>query len=158
MTRIALLLVTVVVLAGCGDKTLKSSELKDTIASQFKAQNIPLHGRVSCGLDHVVDVAALGGDVGVGEALLVVLAISSARARSSGRRRLGELLAVDDVDRALGPITAISAVGQAKVEVGAEVLGVHDVVGAAVGLAGDHGELRHGRLGSRRRAAWRRGG
>jgi hypothetical protein len=47
MTRIALLLVTVVVLAGCGDKTLKSSELKDTIASQFKAQNIPLHD-ISC--------------------------------------------------------------------------------------------------------------
>ena len=34
-----------------------------------------------------------------------------------------------------------------EVDVAAEVLGAHDVVGAAVGLAGDHGDLRDGRLG-----------
>ena len=34
-----------------------------------------------------------------------------------------------------------------EVDVGAEVLGAHDVVGAAVGLAGDHGDLRDRRLG-----------
>ena len=34
-----------------------------------------------------------------------------------------------------------------EVDVGAEVLGAHDVVRAAVGLAGDHGDLRDGGLG-----------
>jgi hypothetical protein len=34
-------------LAACGDKTLKTGELKDTIAAQFKAQGIPLHD-ISC--------------------------------------------------------------------------------------------------------------
>jgi hypothetical protein len=47
MTRVALLLVVAALLAGCGEKTLKSSELKDTIASQFKSQGAPLHD-ISC--------------------------------------------------------------------------------------------------------------
>ena len=41
------IVVAAVLLAGCGDKTLKSDELKDTIATQFKAQGAPLHD-ISC--------------------------------------------------------------------------------------------------------------
>ena len=44
------------------------------------------------------------------------------------------------------PITAISAVGHAIVHVAAHVLAAHDVVGAAVRLARDDGDLRDGRL------------
>ena len=44
-------------------------------------------------------------------------------------------------------MTAICAVGQAKFRSAPEVLGAHDVVRAAVGLAGDHRHLRHGGLG-----------
>ena len=45
-----------------------------------------------------------------------------------------------------GPITAISAVGKAKFASPRMCLRRHHAVGAAVGLAGDHGELRHRRL------------
>ncbi len=47
MRRVAALLLAAGLLAGCGEKTLKTDELKDTIASQFKAQGIPLHD-ISC--------------------------------------------------------------------------------------------------------------
>ena len=57
-------------------------------------------GRVSCGHDHVVDVAALGRRVRVGEARLVV--VHQLLAALVGRRRAGDVAAVDDVDRALG--------------------------------------------------------
>ena len=58
-------------------------------------------------VDHLVDVAALGRHEGRQEPFLVFA------------RALGDLLGVadvlpeDDLDRALGPITAICAVGQA---------------------------------------------
>ena len=49
--------------------------------------------------DHVVDVAALGRRVGVREARLVV--VDQLAAPLVGRRRAGDVAAVDDVDRAL---------------------------------------------------------
>jgi hypothetical protein len=64
--------------------------------------------------DHVVDVAALGRAVGVREARLVV--VHQLLAALVGRRRGGDVAAVDDVDRALGPITATSEVGHAKLK------------------------------------------
>src|SRR5699024_12599088 len=36
---------------------------------------------------------------------------------------------------------------RSQIGVGTEVLGSHDVVGTAEGLAGDHGDQRNGRLG-----------
>ena len=47
----------------------------------------------------------------------------------------------------LAPITAISARGQAKLTSPRRCLDAHHVVGAAVGLARDHGDLRHRALG-----------
>ena len=57
--------------------------------------------------DHLVDIAALGGDEGIGEALLVLVDALL------DLLRVAQLGAIEDLDRALGPITAISAVGQA---------------------------------------------
>src|SRR5918994_1889022 len=98
-------------------------------------------------LDHLVHVAALGGVVGVREALLVVGdQLRAARLRVV---RLLELLAEDDVDGALGSHHRHLSSRPRDVEVGPDVLRAHDVVGAAVRLARDHGQLRHGRLGER---------
>ena len=95
-------------------------------------------------LDHLVDVAALGGVVRVREALLVVGdQLGAARLRVV---RLLELLAEDDVDGSLRPHHRDLGRRPGDVEVGADVLRTHDVVGAAVGLARDHRQLRHGRL------------
>ena len=96
--------------------------------------------------DHAVDVAALGGHVGVGERVLVLrdelgapgLGVASASA---------QLLAVEDVDRALGAHHRDLGGRPGEVDVGAEVLGAHHVVRAAVGLAGDHRDQRDGGLG-----------
>ncbi len=74
--------------------------------------------------------------------------ISSLR-RAAGIVRLGELAAEDDVDRALGPHHGHLGRRPGEVEVGADVLAAHHVVGAAVGLARDHGELRRARLAVR---------
>src|SRR6202042_980098 len=60
---------------------------------------------------------------------------------------VGDVFAVDDVDRALGTHHRDLGRRPGVVEVGEHVLGRHHVVGAAVGLAGDDGELRHRRLG-----------
>ena len=98
------------------------------------------------GLDHVVEVAALGGDVGVGEALA---GTRRSAAASRGRRVVGrrDLLAEDDLDRALRrPSRRSRRVGQARFRSPRMCLRAHDVVGAAVGLARDDGELRHRRL------------
>ena len=95
--------------------------------------------------DHVVDVAALGRRVRVGEVRLVVGdQLLAARVRG---RRGGDVAAVDDVDRALGAHHRDLGRRPREVEVGEHVLGGHDVVGAAVGLARDDRDLRHGRLG-----------
>ena len=92
-------------------------------------------------LDHVVDEAAGAGDEGVGELRLVL---------GFARRELGRvalLLAEDDLDRALGAHHRDLGVRPGEVDVAAQVLGAHHVVGAAVGLARDHGDLGHRALG-----------
>jgi hypothetical protein len=72
-------------------------------------------------------------------------------ARAARRRGLprafADLLAVEDVDRALRAHDGDLAGRPGEVDVGAQVLGTHDVVGAAVGLAGDDGDLGDGGLG-----------
>jgi hypothetical protein len=78
--------------------------------------------------------------------------VSSYSAISSARLRLDvlglqDLLAAQDVDRALRAHHRDLRGRPGEVDVGAEVLGAHDVVGAAVGLAGDHRDQRDRRLG-----------
>ena len=97
--------------------------------------------------DHVVDVAALGRRVGVGEPRLVV--VHQLLAPLVGRRGALDVAPVDDVHGALGPHHRHLRLRPGEVEVGQHVLGVHDVVGAAVGLARDDRELGHRRLRER---------
>ena len=58
-----------------------------------------------------------------------------------------DLVEEDRVDRRLGPITAIEALGQRDAAVGLERRARHRVEAGAVGLAHDHRDLRHRRLG-----------
>src|SRR5262249_38717464 len=94
------------------------------------------------GLDDVVDVAERRGDVGIGE-LLVVLGDQAGPFGGRFFRLVGFLL-VQDVDGTLGAHDGQLGTGPRHVVVGADVLGAHDVVRAAVGLARDHGDLGHG--------------
>src|SRR5205807_3004319 len=55
----------------------------------------------------------------------------------------------DDVDGALRAHHGDLGGGPGEVDIPPDVLAGHHVVGPAVGLAGDHGELRHGRLAVR---------
>ena len=99
--------------------------------------------RVSRGVDDVVDQAALGRVVGVHQLGLYSLTL---RAVASGSSALGDLPAEDDVGGALGAHHG-DLVGRPGVgEVGADGLGVHDDVRAAVRLAQDQRDPRHGRV------------
>ena len=95
-------------------------------------------------VDHVVDVAARGRGVRVGELRGVLLD----QPGGGGGRIVGlrDLLLEEDLDRALGAHHRDLRRGPGEVEVAPDVLGAHDVVGATVRLAGDHGELGHRRL------------
>ena len=97
--------------------------------------------------DHVVDVAAARGDVRVGEPLLVL--VRQPRALRVDVRGRGELVAEDDVHRALDAHDRDARRRPGQVHVAADVLAAHDVVGAAVRLARDDRHLGHGRLGVR---------
>src|SRR5438309_2069843 len=101
-------------------------------------------GPGSTWLDHVVDVAALGGDVWVGKPLCVV-ADQLTALRGAGR----QLAAEKDVHRALGPHDGYLRRRPRDVEIRPDVLRAHDAVGAAVGLARDHRQLRHRRFAER---------
>src|SRR5262249_48762963 len=97
------------------------------------------------GADHRIQLAALGGDVRVGEGVLILGGALGAQVlRVVGS---GQLAPVQDVDRALGTHHRDLRGGPGQVDVTAEVLGAHDVIGAALGLAGDHGDLGDGGLG-----------
>jgi hypothetical protein len=91
--------------------------------------------------DHLVEEAALGGDEGIGEALLVVL--------DAGLDLLGfrQFRAVEDFGGTLRSHDRDFGGGPGIVHVAAEVLRRHDHIGAAIGLAGDDGDLRNRRLG-----------
>src|SRR5262249_48483087 len=99
------------------------------------------------GRDHGIDVAAVGGDVGVEQGVFVLLlAVGPQRLDLAGRGG-GEFLAVQDIRRAGGAHHGDLRGWPGQVDVGAEVLGAHRVIRAAVGLAGDHRDLGHGGLG-----------
>src|SRR5918998_295648 len=94
---------------------------------------------------HVVDVAHLGGDPRVVEPLLV--SGDELLALSVGVFGLVELAPEDDIDRGGGAPGRALPPGPRDVDVRPDVLGVHDVVGPAVGFARDNGHLRNARLG-----------
>src|SRR5438034_5007557 len=83
-------------------------------------------------VDDVVHVAAPRCEIRVGEFLPVLRLPLLARLLSF----------IEDFDRTLGPHDRDLRRGPCHVVVPADVLRVHHVVGAAVRLAGDHGELR----------------
>ena len=97
------------------------------------------------GADDGVDVAAFGGGVRVGEGVFVLGGFLLAEL--AGVVGGGQFAAVEDADGAGGAHDGDLGGGPGEVDVAAEVLGAHDVVGAAVGLAGDDGDLGDGGLG-----------
>src|SRR5207302_8543037 len=84
-------------------------------------------------LDHIVDVAALGGDVRVGEALAVVA--DQLRAFRGPVLRCFQLTAIDNVDGTFGVHHRNLGGGPGDVDVGANVLLAHDAVRACVVVA-----------------------
>src|SRR6478735_632308 len=98
--------------------------------------------------DDGVDVAAFGGDVRVDEGVLVLLLQLQAQGVDvvAVLGGLEEAFAVDEPDGAGGAHDGDLGGGPGEVDVGAHVLGAHHVVGAAVGLAGDDGDLPDGGL------------
>src|SRR5690606_6808407 len=86
-----------------------------------------------------------GGEVRVGERVLVLG--DELGPQGVGVLGGGQLTPVEDVHRALGPHDRDLRGRPGQVDVRAEVLGAHDVVGAAVRLAGDDRDQRHGGLG-----------
>ena len=95
-------------------------------------------------LDDVVDIAARRGDVRVGELRLVLRDQARLlRGRIVGR---GDRVLEDDVDRALRAHDRDLGRRPREVHVAADVLAAHDVVRAAVCLAGDDRQLRDRRL------------
>src|SRR6266478_8214118 len=99
------------------------------------------------GLDHGVDVATLGGYEGIGEALAKLADFFAANRFAFGFRNLFQFTLVDDVDRAFGAHHGDFRGGPGEIGVGADVLGGHDAIGAAVGFAGDDGDLGDGGFG-----------
>jgi hypothetical protein len=93
------------------------------------------------GHDDFVEIAALGGDEGVGEAGLVVLDAAGDLVR------IAQFGAVEDLHRALRPHDGDLGGRPGIVHVAADVLRRHDVIGPAIGLAGDQRDLGHGGLG-----------
>src|SRR5262245_8086058 len=91
--------------------------------------------------DNVVDVAAVSGDERVGELLSVLLGALG------DLLWIAEVLAENDLHRALRPHYRDLGRRPREVDVAAQVLRAHDVVGPTVRLARDHGYLRHRRLG-----------
>src|SRR5487761_945928 len=97
------------------------------------------------GADDGVEVPAFGRGVGVGEGVLVLGGFGRAEfLRVVGARQFA---AVEDADGAGGAHDGDLGGGPGEVDVAAEVLGAHDVVGAAVGFAGDDGDFGDGGLG-----------
>ena len=95
-------------------------------------------------LDDVVDQAAAGRDVGRRERGAVLARSARRGGRPCPRPRSISLRKTISTAPS-APITATSAVGQAKTRSAPRSSRAHRQVGAAVGLAQDHLDLRHGR-------------
>src|SRR5262249_56913361 len=105
-------------------------------------EGIDQHRPRSPRFDHVVDVASLCRRVRIREPASVFL--DQHGASRFGVGRLLDLLSKDDVDGPLRPHYRDLRSRPGEVEVGANVLRAHDVVGPAVGLPPDHRELPYG--------------
>src|SRR5271157_255186 len=103
-----------------------------------------LAARVS-GTNYRVEIAALGGNVRIGEAFAELLDLGSA----IGIRVWGllDFVPIDDVYRAFRSHHRDFGRRPGVIHVGANVLGRHDAIRAAVSFARDDGHLGHGRLG-----------
>ena len=99
------------------------------------------------GLDDGVDVAALGGDVGIGEALAEIVDFFAAQLFAVGFGGAVDFALVDDIDRAFRAHHGDFRGGPGEIDVGADVLGGHDAIRAAIGFARDHRDFRDGGFG-----------
>ncbi len=89
------------------------------------------------GLDYGVDVAALGSYEGVSKAVAEFSDFFAAQGFAFGFRNFFQLAFVDDVDGAFRAHDGDFRGGPGEIGVGADVLGGHDAIRAAVGFAGD---------------------
>ena len=98
-------------------------------------------------MDHLVDVPALGGYIRIGE----LLAVFSYQFLSTLGLVFGffDFLAEDDIDRTLRSHDGDLGAGPGQVDVATDMLARHDVIRAAVGLAGDDRQLGNGRFAER---------
>ncbi len=83
----------------------------------------------------------MAGDEGIGEFLPVLLGALG------DLRRVADVLAEDDLHRALRPHDGDLGGRPGKIDVAAQMLRAHHVIGATIGLAGDHRHLWHGAFG-----------
>src|ERR1700737_3971122 len=90
-----------------------------------------------------VDVAALGGHEGVGEAVAEFSDFFATHGFAFGLGDFFQFTFIDNVDGAFGAHYGNFGGGPGEIGVGADVLGGHDAIGATVGLAGDDGDFRH---------------
>src|SRR6266513_5689999 len=95
-------------------------------------------------LDHVVEVPHPGRDVRVREPVPIFLDQFLLPLR--GFLRLLDFLLEDNLDRPLRSHDGEFRGGPSEIEVPPDVFRAHDVVRAAVGLARDYRDFRHGRL------------
>src|SRR5882762_5816294 len=99
------------------------------------------------GLDYGVDVAAHGSYEGVSKAVAEFGDFFAAQGFAFRFRNFFQLTFVDDVDRTFGAHHGDFRGGPGEIGVGADVLGGHDAIGAAVGFAGDDGDFGDGGFG-----------
>ena len=92
------------------------------------------------GHDHLVDEAPFGSDEGIGKTVFIVL----------GALRdlfgIAQLAAIQNLYRAARAHDGDFGGGPGIAEIAAQVLGGHHHIGPAIGLAGQHRDLGHGRL------------
>src|ERR1700733_14962285 len=98
-------------------------------------------------LDHGVDVAAFGGYVGVGEAFAKVGDFFLAQVFAFGLGGAVNLAFVHDVDGAFRAHDGDFGGRPGEIDVGSNVLGSHDAIGAAVSFAGDDRNFGNGGFG-----------
>src|SRR6266478_8506723 len=94
------------------------------------------------GLDDRVDVAALGGYEGIGEAVTEFGDFFAAHRFAFGFRNFLQFTFINNVDCTLGSHDGDFRGGPGEIGVGANVFGGHDAIGAAIGFARDDGDLR----------------
>ena len=95
--------------------------------------------------DHIVHVATLGSDERVGEAFAELVHLLLPHRSLIGG--CDQLPAIDNVDRTLRPHDGDFSGGPRQINVGAQVLGAHHAIGAAVGFPRDYSDLWNGGFG-----------